>query len=88
MLATVGCGITHFTDGLGRDILLAIDYSRHDQSEIYLEHEHTVTLNADYTDAISLDGKQIRKLISDEGRLDGIVVSLRQHESALIELIK
>lgn len=88
MTANAGCGITHFTDGLGRDILLAIDYSRHDQSEIYLEHEHAVTLNADYTDAISLDGKPIRKLISDDGRLDGIVVSLRQHESALIELIK
>ena len=81
------CGITLFKDECGNDILLTIDYSRHDQSELNKEREYTVTLNADYTDCVCLDGKPIRKLVSDSGRLDGIVVTLRQHESALIKLV-
>ena len=80
------CGITLVTDEGGRDLLVAIDYSAHDQSKINEETEYTVTLSADYKDACSLDGKPIRKLISEEGRLDAVTVTLRQHESALIEL--
>ena len=82
------CGITLVRDESGNDILLAIDYSRYDQTELDLEREYTVTLNADYRDCVALDGKPIRKLISESGRLDGIVVSLRQHESALIKLTR
>jgi hypothetical protein len=81
------CGITLCKDESGNELLLAIDYSRYDQTELELEREYTITLNADYRDCECLDGKPIRKLISESGRLDGIVVTLRQHESALIRLI-
>ena len=63
------------------------DYSRYDQSELELEREYTVTLNKDYTDCIPLDGKPIRKLVSENGRLDGVVIKLRQHESALVKFV-
>ena len=82
-----GCGITLFRDTEGRDMLLAIDYSRHDESEINRVNEYTVHLNStSYTTAIAIDGKPLRRLISQEGILEGIVVGLRQHESALIQL--
>ena len=81
------CGITLFRDKNGDDVLLAIDYSRYDQSELDLKREYTVILNRDYTDCTALDGKPVRKLISEDGRLDGVVVTLRQHESVLIKLI-
>jgi hypothetical protein len=82
-----GCGITLFRDTEGRDMLLAIDYSRHDESEIDRVNEYTVHLNStSYTTAIAIDGKPLRRLISSEGILEGIVVGLRQHESALIQL--
>lgn len=81
------CGISVFKDENQNELLLAIDYSRHDQSELYLEREYTVTLNEDYKDAVCLDGKPIRKLTSSN-RLDAIVVRLRQHESALIKLVR
>ena len=82
------CGITLLEDENGNELLLAIDYSRYDQSEIDLAREYTVRLNADYRDAVCLDGKPMRKLIAESGRLDGIVITLRQHESALIKLRK
>ncbi len=82
------CGITLFNDESGNELLLAIDYSRHDPSELERKREYKITLNLDYTDCVSLDGKPVRKLISEKGRLDGIVVTLRQHESALIKLIR
>ncbi len=81
------CGITLARDESGNELLLAIDYSRHDQSELNLEREYEITLNKDYTDCVCLDGKPVRKLISRTGRLDGVVVILRQHESAIIKLI-
>jgi len=80
-------GITLLRDEGEKDILLAIDYSRYDQSQIDRKREYTVTLNENYTDCECLDAKPIRKLISASGRLDGIVVRLRQHESALIKLV-
>ena len=80
-------GVTLFEDESGNDMLFAVDYSRYDGSEMYREKEYAVTLNADYTDCESVDGKPIRKLISESGRLDAIVIRLRQHESALIKLI-
>jgi hypothetical protein len=82
-----GCGITLLCDESQNELLVAIDYSRHDQTELELEREYTVTFNKDYTDCIALDGKPIRKLISENGRLDGVVIKLRQHESALVKLI-
>jgi hypothetical protein len=86
--ADKNCGITLLSDEAGNDILLTIDYSRHDQSELDLEREYTVTFtNPVYRDAVCLDGKPMRKLINSNGKLDGIVVTLRQHESALIKLI-
>jgi len=86
-MADPKCGITLFTDESGNEILLAVDYSRHDQSELAMVREYTVTLHGEYTDAVCLDGKPIRKLISASGRLDAVVVTLRQHESAMVRLI-
>jgi len=83
-----GCGITLLRDESGSKLLLAIDYSRHDESEINLEREYTVTLNTDYSDATCLDGKKMRRLKNGNGMLDAITVTLRQHESALIKLIR
>ena len=85
--ADKGCGITLTKDEHGSTLLLAIDYSRHDASEIDLPHEYTVMLHSDFKDAVCLDGKPIRRLISENGRLDGLTVTLRRHESALIRLI-
>ena len=83
------CGITLLRDESDNDILLTIDYSRHDQSEIDLQREYTVVFTEPvYTDAVCLDEKPIRRLIGDSGMLEGIVVKLRQHESALIKLIR
>ena len=87
-LADPGLGITRIADVDGKDILLAIDYSRYDESEIDLEREYTVILKEDFADALSLDGKPIRRLASESGMLDAITVTLRQHESTLIELKK
>ena len=82
-----GLGITLFEDESGNDMLLCVDYSRYDQTEIMKEREYKVILNSDYRDCLCVDGKTVRKLVSDSGRLDGIVVKLRQHESALIKLV-
>ena len=83
-----GAGITMLKDVSGNTILVAIDYSRHDQSELELERESVIRFNeGEYTDAESVTGIPMRKLISKSGRLDGIVITLRQHESAIIKLI-
>ena len=63
-----------------------VDYSEYDQTKIGEEREYTVVLNGSYTDAVSLDGKPMRKLLSENARLDAVAVTLRQHESALIHL--
>ena len=81
-----GAGITLFEDEGGRDMLLAIDYSRHDPSKIDLPREYTVILKGNYKDAVCRSGLPMRRLLSESGRLDGIVITLRRHESALIEL--
>lgn len=86
-VADSGVGITHLSDSSGNDILVLIDYSNHDGSKIGVEHEYTVRLNCDYSSAEAIDNKPLRQLSSD-GRLDAIAVTLRQHESALIKLIK
>jgi hypothetical protein len=84
-----GAGITMLKDTSDNTILLAIDYSRHDQNEIYLERESVIRFNdGEYTDAESVTGIPMRKLISKSGRLDGVVLTLRQHESAIIKLVK
>lgn len=80
-------GITLFEDEDGKDLLLAIDYSRHDPSEIQKEREYTVTLHGNYKNAVAVDGRPMRRLISESGRLDGITLTLRRHESALVWLI-
>ena len=83
-----GAGITMLKDTSDNTILLAIDYSRHDQNEIYLERESVIRFNdGEYTDAESVTGIPMRKLISKSGRLDGVVLTLRQHESAIVKLI-
>ena len=82
------CGITLLEDNDGNTLILAIDYSEHDDAKIYMATEKTVYLNKKtYRDARCLDGKPIRRLLSKDGTLDGIVVTLRRHESALIQLI-
>ena len=83
-----GAGITMLKDVSGNTILVAIDYSRHDQSELELERESVIRFNeGEYTDAESVTGIPMRKLISKSGRLDGVVLTLRQHESAIVKLI-
>jgi hypothetical protein len=83
-----GAGITMLKDTSDNTILLAIDYSRHDQSELSLARESVIRFNeGEYTDAESVTGIPMRKLISKSGRLDGVVLTLRQHESAIIKLI-
>ena len=83
-----GAGITMLKDTSDNTILLAIDYSRHDQSELSLARESVIKFNeGEYTDAESITGIPMRKLISGSGRLDGIVLTLRQHESAIVKLI-
>ena len=73
---------------LRNTLILAIDYSEHDDAKIYMATEKTVYLNKKtYRDAQCLDGKPLRRLISKDGTLDGVVVTLRRHESALIRLI-
>ena len=85
---TDDCGITLFETKNNEKILLNIDYSRHDDSEIDLDKERTVWFtDKQFKDAFSVDGKPMRKLISSDGTLDGIVVTLRAHESSLIKLI-
>ena len=81
------CGITLFRTKAEETLLLATDYSRHDDLEVFTERERTVLFNEKcFRDAESIDGKPLRRLISPEGILEGIVVTLRQHESALIRL--
>ena len=81
-------GITMLKDVSDNTILLAIDYSRHDQNELELQRESVIRFyDGEYTDAESVTGIPMRKLISESGRLDGVVLSLRQHESAIIKLI-
>lgn len=84
---TDDCGITLFNTKSGDTMLLCIDYSRHDDSEMYLEKERTIWFTEGrFQDAQSVEGKPMRKLVSQNGSLDGIAVTLRQHESALIRL--
>ena len=86
--ADKNCGITLLYDEVGNDILLTIDYSRHDQSELNLEREYTVIFkDKRYSSAEALDKKPLRRLVGKDGKLDGVVVTLRQHESALVKLI-
>jgi ribosomal protein L21 len=42
-----GAGITLFEDESGRDMLLAVDYSRHDPRKIHTAREYTVMLKED-----------------------------------------
>ena len=82
------CGITLAADESGNEMLIAIDYSRYDGSEINKSRDYTVWFSEGYSDAQAIDNKPIRRLIREDGVLEGIVVSLRQHESALIKLIR
>ena len=75
-------------DTADNTILLAIDYSNHDQNKLEFQRESVIRFNeGEYTDAESVNGIPMRKLISKSGRLDGVVLTLRQHESAIIKLI-
>lgn len=81
------CGITLFEDTNGNNLLLAIDYSEHDQKKLYEIREKKITFkNGGWSNAEAIDGKPMRRLIDENGNLDGIVISLRPHESALIRL--
>lgn len=83
-----GAGITMLKDTSDNTILLAIDYSNHDQKKLEFQRESVIRFNeGEYTDAESLTGIPMRKLISKSGRLDGVVITLKQHESAIIKLI-
>lgn len=81
-------GITLFEDENGNEMMLVIDYSNYDSSKLYQSNDVTVSFNEKrYKEAVSVDGKPLRKLIGEDGKLDGIVVSLRKHESALVKLV-
>ncbi|MBR3576007.1 MAG: hypothetical protein IKL42_01230, partial [Clostridia bacterium] len=82
------CGITMFKDTNGNTILLVLDYSEHDQSKLNNEDDKMVVLpDSIWHDAEAIDGKPLRKLIGKDGKLEGVVVNLRHHESALIRLV-
>ena len=71
----------------GSTMLLVIDYSAHDQAKRNTVSEKTVMLTGiDMHGAAAVDGRSLRRLIGDNGRLDGIAVTLHPHESALIRL--
>ncbi len=81
------CGITLLETKKGDTVLLCIDYSDHNDDKIDLAIERTVWFNTDvYRDAAAIDGKPLRRLISEDGVLKGVVVTLRRHESAMIRL--
>ena len=84
---TENCGVTLFEDTNGSTMLLVIDYSAHDQAKRNTVSEKTVMLTGiDMHGAAAVDGRPLRRLIGDNGRLDGIAVTLHPHESALIRL--
>lgn len=82
------CGITLFETQKGEKILLAIDYSDHNEAVMDVAEEKTIWFKTtQFKDAVSVDGKPLRKFISDAGILEGVALPLRNHESALIKLI-
>ena len=84
---TENCGVTLFEDTNGSTMLLVIDYSAHDQAKRNTVSEKTVMLTGiDMHGAAAVDGRPLRRLIGESGRLDGITVTLHPHESALIRL--
>lgn len=88
MAESVNCGITFFEDTKNNKMLLVIDYSDYDQEKQEIATEKTVLLkDCSYTNAEAVDGREIRCLRSENGSLDGIAISLRPHESALIRLL-
>lgn len=81
------CGISLFTDTQGNTMLLVVDYSAHDQSKLQTVTEKTVMLSGScLRGAEAVDGRALRRLIGDDGVLEGISVALHPHESALIRL--
>ncbi len=81
------CGLTLFEDTNKNTMLLAIDYSNHDQAKQDIATEKTIMFKGcDYTNAVAVDGREIRCLRNENGILDGIAVALHPHESALIRL--
>ena len=81
-------GITLFKDENGNDMLLAIDYTNYDTTKNEERNDITVWFNdRKFINACSVDNKPTRKLVGDDGKLDGVVISLRKHESALVKLV-
>lgn len=81
-------GITLFEDESGNTMLLAIDYTNYDFAKINELNDITVYFSdRKYVDAIAVEGGKVRKLVGVDGKLDGIVIPLRKHESALLKLI-
>lgn len=81
-------GITLFEDESGNTMLLAIDYTNYDFAKVNELNDITVYFSdRKYVDVIAVEGGKVRKLVGVDGKLDGIVIPLRKHESALLKLI-
>lgn len=81
-----GAGITLFRDEKGRLNLLVIDYSPHDQTVLHTrKNQVEVRFQQDYADATCVSGKEIIRLCED-GRLQGLMVTLAPQDYALIEI--
>lgn len=81
------CGVSLFTDTNGGALLLVVDYAEHDQAKLQSVTEKTVMLpGSGWHGAEAVDGRTLRRLIGEDGVLEGIAVALHPHESALIRL--
>ena len=81
------CGITMFEDANGNKMLLVVDYSEHDQTKLDEVREKVIMFpDSTLRGAECVDGKPLGSLIGSDGVLEGVVVRLRAHESALILL--
>ena len=82
------CGISLFNDKNGKTLLLAIDYSPYGNKMIDREvTESTIVFNVDsFAGARSINNVDISALKDKNGILRQLLIKLRTHESAMIEL--
>ena len=84
-----GCGLTHFVDTEGRELLLAVDYSPYDgKNPLEVCNTRVIRFAEPVRDVRSADRISVNRLRGPDGRVEAAEVVLHARESALLEVLR
>ena len=84
-----GCGLTHFIDTEGRELLFAVDYSPYNLKDpLEMRNACVIRFSEPVRDVVSADGTAVNRLRGPDGRVEAAEIVLRGRESALLEVLR